>query len=36
MRFDGIEPSTKSGFYNYDYDFGVSVLGAGNNIVDAG
>ena len=26
MRFDGIEPSTKSGFYNYDYDFGVSVL----------
>ena len=26
IRFDGIEPSTKSGFYNYDYDFGVSVL----------
>ena len=26
LRFDGIEPSTKSGFYNYDYDFGVSVL----------
>ena len=26
MRFNGIEPSTKSGFYNYDYDFGVSVL----------
>ena len=26
LRFDGIEASTKSGFYNYDYDFGVSVL----------
>ena len=26
LRFDGIEPATRSGFYNYDYDFGVSVL----------
>ena len=26
LRFDGIAPSTKSGFYSYDYDFGVSVL----------
>ena len=26
LRFDGIEPTTKSGFYNYDYDFGTSVL----------
>ena len=26
LRFDGMESTTQSGFYNYDYDFGNSVL----------